>query len=135
MTDITRNENQERSEKLFFSAQLIFTKFIVCYISYVNPYTAYVNTNHRRPTLLFVNCKWQLNKRKSFCFILESAVVRNEMEVFLRCENYIQVEALTVLDFTMLYVVMRRLLLSSGVSSLVIVNKLITRSEMRAKAL
>ena len=57
------------------------------------------------------------------------------MEVFLRCENYIQVEALTVLDFTMLYVVMRRLLLSSGVSSLVIVNKLITRSEMRAKAL
>ena len=126
MTDITRNENQERSEKLFFSAQLIFTKFIVCYISYVNPYTAYVNTYHRQPTLLFV-------KRKSFCFILESAVVRNEMEVFLRCENYIQVEALTVLDFTMLYVVMRRLLLSSGVSSLVIVNKLITSSEMRAK--
>ena len=126
MTDITRNENQERSEKLFFSAQLIFTKFIVCYISYVNPYTAYVNTYHRRPTLLFV-------KRKSFCFILESAVVRDEMEVFLRCENHIQVEALTVLDFTMLYVVMRRLLLSSGVSSLVIVNKLITSSEMRAK--
>ena len=126
MTDITRNENQERSEKLFFSAKLIFTKFIVCYISYVNPYTAYVNTYHRQPTLLFV-------KRKSFCFILESAVVRNEMEVFLRCENYIQVEALTVLDFTMLYVVMRRLLLSSGVSSLVIVNKLITSSEMRAK--
>ena len=126
-------ENQERSEKLFFSAQLIFTKFIVCYISYVNPYTAYANTYHRRPTLLFVNCKWKLNKRKSFCFILESAVVRNEMEVFLRCENYIQVEALTVLDFTMLYVVMRRLLLSSGVSSLVIVNKLITSSEMRAK--
>ena len=133
MTDITRNENQERSEKLFFSAQLIFTKFIVCYISYVNTYTAYVNTYHRRPTLLFVNCKWKLNKRKSFCFILESSVVRNEMEAFLRCENHIQVEALTVLDFTMLYVVMRRLLLSSGVSSLVIVNKLITSSEMRAK--
>ena len=133
MTDITRDENQERSEKLFFSAQLIFTKFIVCYISYVKPYTAYVNTYHRRPTLLFVNCKWKLNKRKSFCFILESAVVRNEMEVVLRCENYVQVDALTVVDFTKLYEVMRRLLLSSRVSSLVIVNKLITNSEMRAK--
>ena len=42
------------------------------------------------------------------------------MEVVLRCENYVQVDALTVVDFTMLYVVVRRLLLSSRVSSLVI---------------
>ena len=55
-----------------------------------------------------------------FSFILESAVVRSEMEVVLRCENYVQVNALTVVDFTMLYVVTRRLLLSSRVSSLVI---------------
>ena len=55
------------------------------------------------------------------------------MEVVLRCENYVQVDALTVLDFTILYVVMRQLLLSSGVSPLVIVNILITNSEMRAK--
>ena len=101
--------------------------------TYTPGYTEYVNTHHRRPTLLFVNCKWKLNKRKSFCFILESAVVRNEMEVVLRCENYVQVDALTVVDFTKLYEVMRRLLLSSRVSSLVIVNKLITNSEMRAK--
>ena len=33
-----------------------------------------------------------------FCFILESAVVRSEMEVVLRCENYVQVDALTVVD-------------------------------------
>ena len=55
------------------------------------------------------------------------------MEVVLRCENYVQVDALTVLDFTILYVVMRQLLLSSRVSPLVIVNILITNSEMRAK--
>ena len=55
-----------------------------------------------------------------FSFILESAVVRSEMEVVLRCEDYVQVHALTVVDFTMLYVVTRRLLLSSRVSSLVI---------------
>ena len=60
-------------------------------------------------------------------------MVRNEMEVVLRCENYVQVDALTVVDFTKLYEVMRRLLLSSRVSSLVIVNKLITNSEMTAK--
>ena len=42
------------------------------------------------------------------------------MEVVLRRENYVQVDALTVVDFTMLYVVVRRLLLSSRVSSLVI---------------
>ena len=42
------------------------------------------------------------------------------MEVVLRLENYVQVDALTVVDFTMLYVVVRRLLLSSRVSSLVI---------------
>ena len=68
------------------------------------------------------------------------------MEVVLRCENYVQVNALTVVDFTMLYVVTRRLLLSSRASSLVInlltiwingntlsriVNKLITNNEMR----
>ena len=55
-----------------------------------------------------------------FSFILESAVVRSEMEVVLRCEDYVQVHALTVVDFTMLYVVTRRLLLSSRVLSLVI---------------
>ena len=47
-----------------------------------------------------------------FCSILESAV--------LRLENYVQVDALVVVDFTMLYVVARQLLLSSRVSSLVI---------------
>ena len=40
-----------------------------------------------------------------FCSILESAVVRSEMEVVLRCEIYVQVDALTVVDFTILYVV------------------------------
>ena len=55
-----------------------------------------------------------------FSFILESAVVRSEMEVVLQCENYVQVDSLTVVDFAMLYVVKRRLLLSSRVSLLVI---------------
>ena len=40
-----------------------------------------------------------------FCSILESATVRSEMEVVLRCGNDVQVDALTVVDFTMLYVV------------------------------
>ena len=31
-----------------------------------------------------------------FCSILESTVVRSEMEVVLRCKNYVQVDALTV---------------------------------------
>ena len=42
------------------------------------------------------------------CFVLlnlESAVVRSEMEVVLQCENNVQVDALTVVDFTMLYVI------------------------------
>ena len=55
-----------------------------------------------------------------FSFILESAVVRSEMEVVLQCENYVQVDSLTVVDFAMLYVVTRRLLLSFRVSLLVI---------------
>ena len=55
-----------------------------------------------------------------FSFILESAVVRSEMEVVLQCENYVQVDSLTVVDFAMLYMVTRRLLLSSRVSLLVI---------------
>ena len=42
------------------------------------------------------------------------------MEVVLRCENYVQVDALTVVDFKMLYAVTHLLLLSSHVSSLVI---------------
>ena len=42
------------------------------------------------------------------------------MEVVLQCENYVQVDSLTVVDFAMLYVVTRRLLLSSRVSLLVI---------------
>ena len=46
-------------------------------------------------------CKLQMEiklERKShlFCSILESAVVRSEMAVVLRCENYVQVDALTV---------------------------------------
>ena len=49
-----------------------------------------------------------------FSFILESSVVRSEME------NYVQVDSLTVVDFAMLYMVTRRLLLSSRVSLLVI---------------
>ena len=55
-----------------------------------------------------------------FSFILESAVVRSEMEVVLQCENYVQVDSLTVVELAMLYVVTRRLLLSSRVSLLVI---------------
>ena len=39
-----------------------------------------------------------------FCSILESAAVRCEMETILRCENDVHVDALTVVDFTMLYV-------------------------------
>ena len=42
------------------------------------------------------------------------------MEVALQCENYVQVDSLTVVDFAMLYVVTRRLLLSFRVSLLVI---------------
>ena len=40
-----------------------------------------------------------------FCFILESATVRSEIEVVLRGENDVQVaiDDLTVVDFTMLY--------------------------------
>ena len=43
-------------------------------------------------------------------------MVRSEIEAVLRCENYVQV----VVDFSMLYVVTRRLLLSSRISLLVI---------------
>ena len=71
----------------------------------------------REPTPSFVNCKWKLN----FGFILESAVVRSEMEVVLQCENYVQVDSLTVVDFAMLYVVTRRLLLSSRVSFIFVI--------------
>ena len=41
------------------------------------------------------------------------------MEAVLRCENYVQVDALVVVDFTMLYVVTRRLLLSSRVLTVI----------------
>ena len=34
-----------------------------------------------------------------FCFVLESTVVQSEMEVVLRCENYVQVDALTVVPW------------------------------------
>ena len=76
-----------------------------------------------------------------FCSILESAMARSEMEVLLRCENYIQVDALTVVDFTRLYVAWlsfhcwcqsRRLLLSSHVSLLVI-NLLTIKERVREK--
>ena len=40
-----------------------------------------------------------------YCSFLESATVPSEMEVVLRCENDVQVDALTVVDFTMLNVV------------------------------
>ena len=63
---------------------------------------------HREPKLLFVSCKWKLNKDKKsylFCSILESAAVRSEMGVVLRCEGDVQVDALTVVDFIMLHVV------------------------------
>ena len=68
-------------------------------------------------------------------------MVRSQMEVVLRCGNYIQVDALTVVDYTRLYVVWfsfhcwcqsRRLLLSSRVSWLV-VNLLTTRERVREK--
>ena len=65
-----------------------------------------------------------------FSFILESAVVRSEMEVVLRGKAYIKVDSLTVVDFAMLYVVTRRLLLSSRVSLLVI-NLLTSHSQSK----
>ena len=40
-----------------------------------------------------------------FCSILESAAVRSEMEVVLRCENDVQGDTLIVGDCIMLYVV------------------------------
>ena len=40
-----------------------------------------------------------------FCSILESAVVRSEMKVVLRRENYVPSRAFTVVDFTMRVVV------------------------------
>ena len=54
--------------------------------------------------------------------------MRSEMEVVLRCENYM-FKSLTVVDFTILYVVTRRLLLSSRVSLLVINLRLKRRLE------
>ena len=67
-----------------------------------------------------------------FSFILESAVVRSEMEVVLRCKDYIQVDALTVVEFTVLCAVTltRWLLLSSRVSSLVVINSFILSVEL-----
>ena len=65
-------------------------------------------TRRFQPTLLLVNCKWKLNKNMKsylFCFILESAVVRSEVEVVLPCENDVQFDTLTVVNFTMLCVV------------------------------
>ena len=47
------------------------------------------------------------------------------MEVVLRCENYVQVDALTVVDFTILYVVCLLLIYKK------IVNKLTTNGETR----
>ena len=41
------------------------------------------------------------------------------MKAVLRCENYVQVDALVVVDFTMLYVVTCRLLLSSRVLTVI----------------
>ena len=62
------------------------------------------------------------------------------MEAVLRCENYVQVDVLTVVDFTMLYVVCshftdgvtHRLLLSTRFSLLVI-NLLTIREKAREK--
>ena len=78
-----------------------------------------------------------------FSLILESAVVRSEMEVVLRCKDYIQVDSLTVVDFTMLlicghahahalvfiYIVSRFFSLLYTLCR--IVNKLITNNETR----
>ena len=54
-------------------------------------------------------------------------MVRTEIEVVLRCKNYVQVDALTVVDYTFMWFgshftvgVTRRLLLSSRVSLLVV---------------
>ena len=87
-----------------------------------------------------------------FSFILESAVVRSEMEVVLRCKNYIQVDSLTVVDFTMflicghahahalvvIYIVSRFIVCCLFLITLFslytlcrIVNKLITNNETR----
>ena len=53
-----------------------------------------------RSHLQTANGNFKKYERKSylFCSILESAVVRSEIEVVLRCENYVQVDALTVFD-------------------------------------
>ena len=68
-----------------------------------------------------MDIKWEI-KSYMFCFFRESAVLRSGMEVVLRRENHstFKSHALAVVDFTMLYVVTRHLLLSSRVSSLVI---------------
>ena len=47
-------------------------------------------------------------------------MVRSGTEVVLQCKNYVQVNVLTVVDFTMRYVVTPWLLLLSRVSLLVI---------------
>ena len=73
------------------------------------------------------------------------------MEVVLRCENYVQVDSLTVVDFTMLYVIwlsfycccyapvvnivsrfiVGYLFINHSRESIQIVNKLITNDETR----
>ena len=55
-------------------------------------------------------CKLQMEIKEEiksylFCSILQSAAVRSEMEVVLRCEHDAEVDALTVVDFTMFYLV------------------------------
>ena len=45
--------------------------------------------------------KWEI-ETCPFCSVLKSAVEQSEMEVVLRCENNVHVNALTI-DFTMLY--------------------------------
>ena len=54
--------------------------------------------NHTLICNLQMEIKYEI-KSYLFCFIVESTVVQSEMEVVLRCERDVHVDALTVVDF------------------------------------
>ena len=56
-----------------------------------------VSTWPQGPKLLFVNCKWKLNRQNLTCFVLF-------LNLLWKLFYDAQVAALTVVDFTMLYV-------------------------------
>ena len=67
-----------------------------------------------------------------FCSILESAVVRSEMEVVLRCQNNVQVHPLSVVDFTILCVVWLAFHCRGHVSVAIIVSRFIKSTMVKA---